>query len=558
MGLNAGQIAVVVIVGYLILLLGVGVLSSRFFRGTAADYFVASQGIGSFVLLMSIFGTTMTSFAIIGSSAEAFTSGIGVYGKMVSWSGIFHSVCFFLVGIRLWSFGKRFGYQTQIQFFRDRFESNTLGLVLFPALVGLVVPYLLMGVIGASTAIENITAGAFPALFAATKGGVPFWLGGAVVCGVTFIYVFFGGVRGAAWANTFQTLVFVVLGVVTFLVIADRLGGPVAATRKVMEYNPAHLKLGAADADAEVYRDKLAEFESGKSPIKPRSPHEIPPGVFFTYLFIPFSVAMFPHLFQHWLTAKSAKAFRLTVVVHPLLMMLTWLPCVLIGVWATTALIPGTGRSVLPPDFDRANAVLPLMVNRLSPTVVGGLLVAGVLAAIMSSLDSQFLCLGSIFTNDIVNHYFEKDRLGDKTIVVLGRVFIVVIVVVTYILSLLVPRASVFRLGIWCFTGYAALAPLVFAALYWKRATKAGAYACVLTAAVVGLVLFYRAYGETQLVSDNEYTVWGVMPVTIVLAASTLALLIVSRLTSPPSPGTINKFFGSAQPKVAGGVRHGH
>lgn len=541
---NSGQIAVAVIAGYLILLLGIGVWSGRAFRGTAADYFVASRGIGPFVLLMSVFGTTMTSFAIIGSSAEAFTAGIGVYGKMVSWSGIIHSLCFFLIGVRLWSMGKRYGYTTQIQFFRDRFESNTLGLVMFPALVGLVVPYLLMGVIGASTAMQSITAGAFPEMFADTKGGIPFWLGGIVVCGVTLVYVFFGGVRGAAWANTFQTCVFIVLGVVTFVVIARQLGGPVAATQQVMHHNPAHLKLGATDADQEVYEQRLAEFEAGESKIKPRHPHAIPPSVFLTYCFIPLSVAMFPHLFQHWLTARSAKAFKLTVVAHPLLMMLTWLPCVMIGIWATSALMPN-GNAVLPPDFANANAVLPLMVNKLAPTIVGGLLVAGVLAAIMSSLDSQFICLGSIFTNDIVNHYFGKDRLGDRTVVLLGRVFIVVIVALTYVLSLLIKGASVFRLGVWCFTGFASLAPLVFAALYWKRVTRAGAMASVITAAGVGAVLFALAYGEKGLIGEHEFTVWGMMPVTINVAAATIALVVVSLMTQPPSNATIDKFFGS-------------
>ena len=110
-----------VICGYLVLLLFLGVFSSRFFRGTSSDFFVASRSIGPFMLLMSVFGTTMTAFALVGSSGEAFASGIGVYGKMASWSGIVHSACFFLVGIKLWSFGKRHGYVTQIQFFRDRF-----------------------------------------------------------------------------------------------------------------------------------------------------------------------------------------------------------------------------------------------------------------------------------------------------------------------------------------------------------------------------------------------------------------------------------------------------
>ena len=57
---------------------------------------------------------------------------------MASWSGLIHSACFFLIGTKLWYYGKRFGYSTQIQFFRDRFQSNALGYLLFPILVGLV------------------------------------------------------------------------------------------------------------------------------------------------------------------------------------------------------------------------------------------------------------------------------------------------------------------------------------------------------------------------------------------------------------------------------------
>ncbi len=541
--MNPGQIAVLVIALYMAMLLCVGVLSGRVFRGTAADYFVASRGIGPFVLLMSMFGTTMTSFAIIGSSREAYVSGIGAYGKMVSWSGIFHSFCFFFVGIKLWHYGKLYGYTTQIQFFRDRFASDKLGLLLFPVLVGLVVPYLLMGVIGGATSIEKITMGAFPEIFTATKGGIPFWLAGLIVCTVTLIYVFFGGVRGAAWANTLQTCIFIVLGIVTFAVIADQLGGPVAATQQVAEYNPAHLKVASTPEDQANYEEKLAAFEAGDSPIKPRQPHHVPPIVFFTYIFIPFSVAMFPHLFQHWLTARSAKAFRLAVIAHPLLMMLTWLPCVLIGLWATSAVMPN-GEPVIPPGLENANAVLAIMVRKLAPTMIGGLLVAGVLAAIMSSLDSQFICLGSIFTNDIANHYLKHKKLSDKTVVLMGRAFIVVIVVATYLLSLWLRNASVFRLGVWCFTGFASLAPLVFAALYWKRATKIGAYACILTAAGLGLWFFRQA----ELTSGREFLVFGMMPVAVILSASTLALIVVSLATTPPPEATLAKFFSPRKP----------
>ncbi len=542
--MNSGLIASIVLFVYMAMLVGIGVITGRLFRGTAADYFAASRGIGSFLLLMSLFGTTMTSFAIIGSSGEAFKSGIGVYGLMVSWSGIFHSVCFFLVGIKLWQFGKQYGYLTQIQFFRDRFESDKLGLLLFPALVGLVVPYVLMGIIGGSRAIEKITVGAFPALFEATKGGIPFWLGGVIMCGVVLIYIFYGGVRSAAWANAVQTIIFVSLGIVTFWVIADQLGGPAAATEKVVADNPSYLRLAATESDHALYESRLAAHEADPSIPKPREPDEIPPLVFFTYIFIPFSVAMFPHLFQHWLTAKSARAFKLSVVAHPLLMMLTWLPCVLIGVWATSA-VGADGRLLVPPNAD-ANAILPVMVAKLAPPVMGGLLTAGVLAAIMSSLDSQFICLGGIFTNDIVGHYIEHERMTDRQKVFIGRAFIVVIVAHSYVLAQIFAKFSVFALGVWCFTGFSALAPLVFAALYWRRVTKAGAYACIITAVAVGLGLFFQAYQAVQagtLRSLDEYLVGGMQPVAVVLGASVAALVIVSLLTRPPSAETVRKFF---------------
>lgn len=544
--MTAGMIAVIVIVVYLALLLGLGVISNRFFRGTAADYFLASRGIGSFLLLMSLFGTTMTGFALIGSTGEAYASGISVYGQMVSWSGLLHSFCFFVVGIRLWSWGKRFNYTTQIQFFRDRFESNGLGLVLFPALVGLVIPYLLVGVIGGGSVIEAITRGAFPNIFTATSGGIPFWLGSLVICLVVLTYVFFGGVRGTAWANAFQTIVFVVLGMLTFMLIANKLGGPAQATANVVEYNPAHLKLLKSDEDQTNYRDKLAAFEAQQSPIKPKQPKAIPPLVFFTYMFIPLSVAMFPHLFQHWLTAKSASTFKLSVVAHPLLMMFVWASCVLIGVWATSAVVDGVALLPQDPGPASPNLVLPLMVKSLKMPILGGLISAGVLAAIMSSLDSQFLCLGSIFTNDILAHYLRHDRLSDRQRVLFGRVFVIVIVAITYALAVLIPGRSVFTLGIWCFTGFASLSPLVFAAIYWKRASKAGAYACVIVAAVVGLWLFKLS----NFGADRDYvfvipgTDWGVMPVAVNFLAAAAAMIIVSLISPAPSQATVEKFFG--------------
>ena len=146
--------------------------------------------------------------------------------------------------------------------------------------------------------------------------------------------------------------------------------------------------------------------------------------------------------------------------------MIVWVPCVLVGVWATTSLVPAK-----PPLPQNPNAILPFLVKTQTTPVLGGLLTAGILAAIMSSLDSQFLCIGTIFSNDVVNHY-RSEPLSDRAQVLTTRGFIIGIVLITYLLSLS-NRSSVFALAVWCFSGFSSLFPLIFAAVYWKRLTKA-------------------------------------------------------------------------------------
>ena len=297
--------------------------------------------------------------------------------------------------------------------------------------------------------------------------------------------------------------------------------------------------------DQAVYKKRAAAWEArpedarGLRPRPPVRPRGITQLHFLSYMFIPLSVGMFPHLFQHWLTAKSAKSFRLAVIAHPALIMLVWVPCVLLGVWATSAVLDG--RPVVPYGFSNPNAVLGRMVAAMTGPVLGGLLTAGILAAIMSSLDSQFLCLGSIFTNDIAGHYLGHDKLTDHQRVVIARLFIVVIVTITYLLAQTRP-GGVFTIGVWCFTGFASLFPLVFAAVYWKRATRAGAYACVLTAAALWVYLFAQSgYG-----ANRGFLFLGMMPVATIVVSAALALVLVSLVTSPPSAATIEKFFGPA------------
>jgi len=204
-----------------------------------------------------------------------------------------------------------------------------------------------------------------------------------------------------------------------------------------------------------------------------------------------------------------------------------------------------------------ANKILPFLVKTQTGAILGGFLAAGILAAIMSSLDSQFLCLGTIFTNDIVTHYVGKDRLSDRQQVVLTRAFIVVIVAVTYLLSLGNVR-SVFAMGVWCFSGFAALFPLIVAALYWRGLSAFGAMASVVTAIATWGYLFYQGLQVPMEqgglsaymvhIDINGINV-SLKPVVVMVFTSAVSMILVSWITPKPSEAVLKKFFNLDQPK---------
>ena len=482
---------VAVISVYMLGVLAIGTLSHRLYKGTGEDFFVATRSIGPFVLLMTLFGTHMTSFTLLGASAEAYLEGIGVFGLLASSSALIAPAIFFFVGTRVWALGKRHGYLTPIQFFRDRWESDVLGLMLFVALVGFLIPYLLIGVMGGGIALNQIS-----------EGQIPDWAGALAICATVSIYVIYGGMRGTAWANTFQTVVFMSLAFLAFFWITFQIGGIEAGLERVRQANPSLLIRG----------------------------EHIPKLKMLSYLLIPAAAGMFPHLFIHWLTARKAATFRTSIIFYPLCMASVWTASVLIGVFGA-ADFPGL-------EGPQANSILVRMIRLHSSEFLAGLLGAGVVAAIMSSLDSQVLSLSTLFTQDIVRHYGFHDRMSEKGQILSARLFIVGILSVTFLLSLFSNR-SIFSLGIWCFTGFASLFPILLAALFWKSSTKQGVMASVGTVALLWSYYFYQGWQQPG------YTVGGtgLMPVAVILAASVLALVLVSLITPPPSEEVVAKFF---------------
>jgi SSS family solute:Na+ symporter len=500
---------------YLGVVLYIGIFAFRHsHRGEAEDYFLAGRSLGPMVFLLSLFGTNMTAFTILGSAGHAFTNGIVTFGLMASSSAFVIPLTLFFVGTRMWALGKRHGFMTPVQMFRDRWECGHIGTVIFAVQAALLVPYIIIGVMGGGTALRAITGGV-----------IPYPVGGAIVALVVMSYVFFGGMRGTAWVNTFQTVLFLSFGAVALVVIGHGMGG----------FSNAMESLLASPAT---------------SPLLTRE--RISPLFFFSYTFIPLSTIAFPHITIFCLTARRARQFKRTVIFYPLCLLAIWLPCVFLGVAANTmrdtprieaklearaalasapASLPADERAALRRQA-AGDDVVPIMLERYAPLWLAGLLGAGIMAAVMAS-DSQILALSTMFTEDVFAFYGGKARFGEAVQVNTGRVFVVLLTVAAYLIALGSPQ-SIFDLAVqFAFSGYAALSVLLFAALFWKGSTKWGALAVALWTA--GAVIYTARV-------PGGLAWFGLMPVVPMTIVAALLMVVVSLVTRPPSAATLQRY----------------
>ena len=503
---------------YLAIVLYIGIFAFRKAKTSGEDYFLASRSLGQYIFLLALFGTNRTAFSILGASGLAYHRGIGVFGLLASSSAFVIPLTIFFIGTRLWALGKRFGHMTQVQFLRDRWECSFIGTLIFALTAAMLVPYIIIGVMGGGQTLEAISG-----------GKVPYWAGGAIVAVVVMSYVFCGGMRGTAWVNTFQTLMFLCFGSIAFVLIGKHLGGFDQVMHRLAE-NPVTAPL--------LTRQK------------------IPMAEFFSYTFIPLSSIMFPHVAIMCLTAKKASSFKKTVIFYPICILLLWLPSVFLGVVAANQ-FPG----LKPGESD--DVILRLLTANTG-TVLAGVLGAAIMACVMAS-DSQILALCTMFTEDIFAYYGGKERFGETAQVWTGRAFVVGVTVVAYLIALeLKDKAGIFELAVrFAFTGFAALAPVMVAALFWKRSNKWGALAAVLwvIATMIGTwylhnvtagiapkpgqppVQVFPALGDLFLRTTSSVTMYGYLPVVFMCLGSVLLICVVSLVTPLPGKSTIEKYF---------------
>jgi len=488
--MNLDQTTIIVLVTtvlYLAFVIGIGEYARRKTTGTREDFLMASRSFGTIVLLFALLATNMTSFVLLGAPGLAYEAGIGAYGYIIGLSTLILPLLLATVGYRFWLAGQKFGHLTPGQLFAHRLDSRPLGVFIMSLMTFWTIPYLLLAAIGSGIAFDVLT-----------DGTVPYWFGAFLPLAVVFVYLLVGGMRATGWTNVFQGLIFIVFLWGLLVILGTQLGGFRAATEATASAAPEHLT-----------RDGPPQFSAR---------------MWFSFaLMISINAIMYPHMFRRLMVALNEATIRRLLVLYPIGLLLTWTPAVLIGFWGAGQIEGLTG-----PEIDN---ILPLLVLEFTPPILIGLALAGILAAIMSSLDAQTLSISTMLSQDVFREY---TSISDQREVWATRVSIALILGITYILALIQPNTIV-GIAEFAFSGYALLFFPLVVSLYWRRATSIAAWVG-LTWGFIGLLLF-----EVGILP--QWLTFGFMPFIPLFVSQAVVTILVCFMTDPPSQKRIQEYF---------------
>ena len=478
---------------YLVVALAVGVAAYRLTGRDAEDYYLAGRSVGTVVLLFTTFATLLSAFTFFGGPNLAYGAGpewILVMGVM---DGLLFALLWYVIGYRQWLIGRVEGYVTLGEMLGDRFGSRRLRALVAGVSLFWLFPYVMLQQMGAGEAIVGLTGGA-----------VPYWAGAAFITLFMIVYVVLAGLRGVAWTDTIQGVF--MLGIVWVAVgwVLSSAGGLSAVSTALATNRPEFLALGGG-----VYSPQWMIAQA---------------------VTIAFGVTMFPQINQRFFVARDARVLKRSFTLWPVLVLLLFVPAFLLGTWAA-------GLGVAVPEG--AN-VIPVLLNAYTPAWFAALVIAGAIAAMMSSADSMLLSGSSYFTRDLYRPLVNPDA-DDEREAWLARVGVAAFAVGTFVASLFRPGTLV-EIGSTAFGGYAQLALPVMVALYWPQTTRRG-----MLVGIVGSQLFYLAHVFVPSVTVGGVTVLGSTYLTwdFALYGMVLSLLLtvgVSLVTAPDADERTERF----------------
>lgn len=438
---------IVVFIIYLIFMLGIGVYF--FFKNKNSGektYFLGGRQMGAWVAALSAGASDMSAWVLMGLPTSIYALGLGQVWIPVGLA-IGYTISWILEAPRL----RRFSIVakdsiTVPQYLTNRFLSKSLALQIICAVVFLV----------AYTIYAASSVKACGTLFNTVIGMDPMiamYLAAIIIVGYTFL----GGFSAVCWTDFFQGM----------LILGAMFIAPIFAA--------AMLDTSSMEVMTGDYWNAFSNWKDIVSGLA-------------------WGLGYFgmPHIIIRFMSIKSQKELKKSAKIG-----ITW--TVLIVIFAT--LIGVIGRMFLGFDetINENSLVFIAIVRKIFPGVISGILLSAVLAASMSTADSQLLAAASAFASDVYKPAIRKGKANDKEMLWVGRVVVLAIAVMALVIASNPNAGSIMALvsNAWGIFG-AAFGPAIMLSLFWKRFNFKGAVAGIVVGAVVD-VLWYIFLSSTGI-----------------------------------------------------------
>lgn len=477
--------AVAAFIGYLVLLVGIGVYASRFSSRGISEYFIGGRKMNRFVVALSAVVSGRSAWLLLGVTGMAYAQGPSAIWAVAGYI-VVELFLFLYYARRLRNFTEARDCITVPDFFAERFNDHDGKLRL------VIVTIFLVFMIGYVSAQFVAGGKAFSSGF-----GIEMNTGIFLTALIVVIYTILGGFLAVSLTDMIQA-VFMILALVILPVIAI-------------------LDFGGLD----FLLDQLAEADWMLV-----DPFAVSAGAAIGFLGIGLGSPGNPHILARYMSIDDSQQLKAAAVIGT-----TWN---VIMAWGAV-FIGLAGRAWFPevsmlPAGDTENLFPVLAQQHLNP-VLFGVVLASIFAAIMSTADSQLLVAASSVVRDVYDKIIRKgEEIPQKTLVLYSRLVVFALVVISLLFGYLA-EDLVFWLVLFAWAGLgASIGPTSILALYWKGTTRAGVFAGLLTGTSVTIIWYF-----VPVLKESMYEL---IPGFLAAMAATW---IVSLFTSP-ADGTTEAF----------------
>lgn len=489
---------------YLAAMVVVGVICAKK-TDNVGDFYLGGRKLGPFVTAMSAEASDMSGWLLMGLPGLAYACGIAE----AAWTGIGLAIGTYInwliVSKRLRKYSQACGAITIPDFFSNRFRDKSGVLTLISALIIIVffIPYTGSGFSACGKLFESLF-------------GMDYHLAMIISAAVIIAYTTIGGFLAASMTDFIQSIIMSAALIVVMVFGISTAGGidAVISNSTSME---GYLSLTQT---FDVLKQETGEF-GGLS--------------IFSTLAWGLGYFGMPHILLRFMAINDSKKLKTSRRVATIWVVISLAIAVLIGIVGLAMTANGSIGDLTQSDPETIIVVIANLLAKLGPVtaIIGGLIIAGILASTMSTADSQLLAASSSVSENIIRQFF-KLNVSEKTAMRIARVTVIIIAIIGVVIAW-DPDSSVFQIVSFAWAGFgAAFGPVVLTSLFWKRTTKWGAFAGILAG---GVMVFVWKFIIRPL--GGVLDIYELLPAFIVALA---AIIIVSLLDKKPSQEIIDEF----------------